>query len=100
MSIEIIKQQLHSIPHNSGVYQFIDQDDNVLYVGKAKNLRKRIANYTNPNALCTRIIRMVSLAIKIEIIQTETELEALLLEHNLIKKKRILHATKDQFKQN
>ena len=86
MSIEIIKQQLHSIPHNSGVYQFIDQDDNVLYVGKAKNLRKRIANYTNPNALCTRIIRMVSLAIKIEIIQTETELEALLLEHNLIKK--------------
>jgi len=86
MSINFIKQQLPLIPHNSGVYKFIAQDDEVLYVGKAKNLKKRITNYTNANALCARIMRMVNLAKKIEIIQTETELEALLLEHNLIKK--------------
>ncbi|GDX35789.1 UvrABC system protein C [Alphaproteobacteria bacterium] len=86
MSIEIIKQILPTIPHQSGVYHFIDKDQEVLYVGKAKDLRKRITNYTNANALCNRILRMVNLAEKIEIIQTETELEAILLEHNLIKK--------------
>lgn len=86
MSIEIIKQLLTTIPNNSGVYQFIANDGEILYVGKAKNLHKRISNYTNANALCQRIIRMVNLACKIEIIQTKSELEALLLEHNLIKK--------------
>jgi excinuclease ABC subunit C len=42
MSIDFIKQQLPLIPHNSGVYKFIAQDDEVLYVGKAKNLKKRM----------------------------------------------------------
>lgn len=86
MSIELIKSQLPTIPSCSGIYQFFDESKRVLYVGKAKNLRKRIANYTNKNGLSLRILRMVSLAQKVEVVRTETEVEALLLEHNLIKK--------------
>ena len=86
MSIEIIKTALPTIPTCSGIYQFFDSANRVLYVGKAKNLRKRIANYTNKNGLSLRILRMVSLAQKIEVVRTGSEVEALLLEHNLIKK--------------
>ena len=86
MTIEAIKTQLELVPQNSGVYQFLDSKDRVLYVGKAKNLYKRVSSYTKKNQLSTRIARMVFLAQKLEIIQTENEVEALLLEHNLIKK--------------
>ena len=85
MSIDIIKSQLKNIPKSSGVYKFLDAKDNVLYVGKAKNLLKRVSSYTNKNSLSTRILRMVTLAQKIEYVITKTEIEALLLEHNLIK---------------
>jgi excinuclease ABC subunit C len=85
MSIDIIKLQLKNIPKSSGVYKFLDAKDNVLYVGKAKNLLKRVSSYTNKNSLSTRILRMVTLAQKIEYVITKTEIEALLLEHNLIK---------------
>ena len=85
MSIDIIKGQLKNIPKSSGVYKFLDAKDNVLYVGKAKNLLKRVSNYTNKNNLSTRILRMVTLAQKVEYVITKTEIEALLLEHNLIK---------------
>jgi len=86
MSIELIKSHLKSIPKTSGVYQFFDAKDQVLYVGKAKNLQKRVTSYTKENQLSARIGRMVFLAQRIETIQTENEVEALLLEHNLIKK--------------
>ena len=85
MSIDIIKSQLKNIPKSSGVYKFLDANDNVLYVGKAKNLLKRVSSYTNKNSLSTRILRMVTLAQKVEYVITKTEIEALLLEHNLIK---------------
>ena len=85
MSIEIIKAQLKNIPKSSGIYKFIDSKENVLYVGKAKNLLKRVSSYTNKNSLSTRILRMVTLAQKVEYVITKTEIEALLLEHNLIK---------------
>ena len=85
MSIDIIKLQLKNIPKSSGVYKFLDAKDNVLYVGKAKNLLKRVSSYTNKNSLSTRILRMVTLAQKVEYVITKTEIEALLLEHNLIK---------------
>lgn len=84
MPSKIIKLSL--IPNNSGVYQFFDQNDDVLYVGKAKDLKKRLQSYTKVNGLSPRIERMVFLAQRLEIIQTQSELEALLLEHNLIKK--------------
>ncbi len=86
MTVEIIKTKLLSTPETSGIYQFFGEKDRVLYVGKAKNLRKRLTSYTKINALSPRIARMVFLAQKIEIMQTENEVEALLLEHNLIKK--------------
>jgi excinuclease ABC subunit C len=85
MSIDIIKGQLKNIPKSSGVYKFLDAKDNVLYVGKAKNLLKRVSSYTNKNSLSNRILRMVTLAQKVEYVITKTEIEALLLEHNLIK---------------
>lgn len=84
MPSKIIK--LSTIPHKSGVYQFFDQNDEILYVGKAKDLKKRLQSYTKVNGLSPRIEKMVFLAHKLEIIQTQSELEALLLEHNLIKK--------------
>ena len=86
MSAEDIKQFLPQIPSQSGVYQFFDKDHQILYVGKAKNLAKRVTNYTNFSSLSLRIKRMVTLAKTIEISLTNTELEAFLLEHNLIKK--------------
>ena len=86
MSIEKIKEQLKEIPKCSGIYQFLDTNEKVLYVGKAKNLYKRVASYTNKNNLSLRILRMITLAQKVEITRTTTEIEALLLEHNLIKK--------------
>jgi excinuclease UvrABC nuclease subunit len=52
MSINIIKQLLPSIPNNSGVYQFIAVDSEILYVGKAKNLRKRFKLFSYDIGLC------------------------------------------------
>ena len=86
MPVEQIKKLLPSIPNNSGVYKFLDSEQQVLYVGKAKNLAKRVAQYTNFNALSVRIKRMVTLAYSIETTITASEFEALLLECNLIKK--------------
>lgn len=86
MPAELIKSQLALIPPNPGVYRFFNIKDEVLYVGKAKNLFKRVSSYTKENQLSRRIARMVLLAQRVEIIQTESEVEALLLEHNLIKK--------------
>lgn len=86
MPAEIIKKQLIRIPSKSGVYRFIDNKDNILYIGKAKDLKKRISSYLNINQLSTRILRMINLAINVEFIQTKNEVEALLLENNLIKK--------------
>ncbi|NBX52301.1 MAG: excinuclease ABC subunit UvrC [Proteobacteria bacterium] len=86
MPFDIIKSQLPNIPKSSGVYKFIDSKESVLYVGKAKNLFKRVSSYMNKNSLSNRIIRMITLAHKVEYIITKSEVEALLLEHNLIKK--------------
>lgn len=85
MTAEFIKSQLSIIPQTSGVYQFFDDKNQILYVGKAKNLNKRVTSYSKANQLSNRISRMVFLTKKLEFIQTENEVEALLLEHNLIK---------------
>jgi len=82
-----IKQQATNAPNSPGVYQFFDQNDQALYVGKAKNLKKRLKSYyVDPKRLNNRISRMVSLATQLEIITTTSQSEALLLECNLIKK--------------
>ena len=86
MLVSIIENLLANLPETSGIYQFFDQNGKILYIGKAKNLKKRVASYAATNRLSDRIKRMVFLATKLEFINTKTELEALLLEHNLIKK--------------
>ncbi len=75
-------------PSSPGVYRMIDANGDVLYVGKAKNIRKRVLSYTRPTGLDTRIERMVAVTTAMEFVSTRTETEALLLEANLIKRLR------------
>jgi excinuclease ABC subunit C len=82
---EVIKDYLNNMPEGPGVYRMLDEESKVLYVGKAKNLKKRVVSYTKPD-LPTRLLRMVFLTHSMEIITTSTEAEALLLEASLIKK--------------
>ncbi len=84
--VEAIKHALKTMPGSSGVYRMIDDKDRILYVGKAKNLKKRVVAYTRLMQLPIRIARMVAQTVRMEIITTHTEAEALLLESNLIKK--------------
>jgi len=75
-------------PASPGVYRMMDANGEVLYVGKAKNIRKRLTAYTRPVAYDTRIERMIAATRSLEFISTGTETEALLLEANLIKRLR------------
>ncbi|MCB4769389.1 excinuclease ABC subunit UvrC [Ancylobacter sp. Lp-2] len=75
-------------PTSAGVYRMLDAEGAVLYVGKAKSIRKRIVAYTRPTGLTNRIFRMVAATAEMEFISTGTETEALLLEANLIKQLR------------
>jgi excinuclease ABC subunit C len=83
--IQTIKDALKQVPHTPGVYRMLDESDTVLYVGKAKNLPKRVTNYTQPERLPYRIKQMVSKTAKLVTVSTETEVDALLLEADLIK---------------
>jgi excinuclease ABC subunit C len=75
-------------PSQPGVYRMLDARGEVLYVGKAKNIRKRVANYARPTAYDARIARMIAATVTMEFVTTKTETEALLLEANLIKRLR------------
>ena len=75
-------------PASPGVYRMIDAQGDVLYVGKAKNIRKRIVAYTRPTGYDPRIERMIAATATLEFVSTATETEALLLEANLIKRLR------------
>ena len=75
-----------SIPEGPGSYQFLDRDGRVIYVGKAKSLRQRLNSYfQDPGGLAARTAQMVSQADHVEWMVVDSESEALLLEHNLIK---------------
>lgn len=84
--IAVIKGYLKTLPPAPGVYRMLSAKGDVLYVGKAKNLPKRVTNYTQPARLPLRLQRMVSETRSMEFLTTHTEAEALLLECNLIKK--------------
>ena len=84
--IGIIQSQLRSLSSKPGVYRMINSAGEVLYVGKANNLKKRVKAYTAPIKISHRITRMVSETHSMEIVTTHTEVEALLLESNLIKR--------------
>src|SRR6185295_8526498 len=75
-------------PSSPGVYRMIDRNGDVLYVGKAKSIKKRIVAYARPAAHDSRITRMISATAAMEFVTTATETEALLLEANLIKRLR------------
>ena len=75
-------------PSVPGVYRMIDDKGAVLYVGKAKNIKKRVASYTRPTGHDNRIIRMIAGTVTMEFVTTKTETEAPLLEANLIKRLR------------
>jgi len=82
-----IKSQLAIIPSNPGIYKFIDANERIIYIGKAKNLKKRVLSYFSSKAgVSGRIKIMVNQIARIEYIVVETESEALLLENSLIKK--------------
>ncbi len=84
-----IEQAVRLAPTSPGVYRMLNAANDVLYVGKAKNVRKRLASYARANApQPARILRMIAATVAVEIISTSTETEALLLEANLIKQLR------------
>jgi len=78
--------QLKTLPNSPGVYQFFDKNEAILYVGKAKNLQKRVRSYFNKNHEHGKTRVLVKKIISIKHIVVETETDALLLENNLIKK--------------
>ncbi|WP_068168687.1 excinuclease ABC subunit UvrC [Neokomagataea thailandica] len=86
VGIETIRAALKTIPHNSGVYRMLGEKGEVLYVGKALNLKNRVSSYLRIQQLPERLRRMVSLTRNMEIVITSSEADALLLEANYIKR--------------
>jgi excinuclease ABC subunit C len=84
----VIADHAKLAPASAGVYRMIDANGDVLYVGKAKSIRKRIVSYTRPTGYDPRIERMIAATASLEFVSTATETEALLLEANLIKRLR------------
>ena len=83
---DALQQKLDSLPTAPGVYKFLDDEDSVLYVGKAKSLRKRVRSYFQGGRRRDgRIEVMVKKAVDVDVIVTDTEAEALILENNQIK---------------
>jgi excinuclease ABC subunit C len=81
-----IENAVRLAPTSPGVYRMLNAAHDVLYVGKAKNVKKRLSSYARANApLPARILRMIAATVTVEIVSTTTETEALLLEANLIK---------------
>jgi excinuclease ABC subunit C len=82
----VIGRYAKTAPPGPGVYRMIDADGEVLYVGKARHLKKRVQSYARSGAHNNRIVRMIADTASMEFVTTATEIEALLLEANLIKR--------------
>src|SRR5688572_13570845 len=85
---DAIRAFVKTLPSSPGVYRMIDAEGEVVYVGKARNLKARVTNYTRPDALEKRLQQMIAATASMEFVRTSTEPEALLLEANLIKRLR------------
>ena len=83
--VDVIKDNLKRLPAKPGVYRMFGEADEVLYVGKARNLKARVSNYARLGGHTQRIARMIALTRRMEFVVTESETEALLLEASLIK---------------
>ncbi|MGI9482289.1 MAG: excinuclease ABC subunit UvrC [Hyphomicrobiales bacterium] len=86
--MDVIAAFVRTLPNKPGVYRMLNEAGDVLYVGKARNLKKRVLNYTRLAGHTSRIARMILQTASMEFITTASEAEALLLEANLIKKLR------------
>lgn len=83
---EHLKDKIKSIPHSPGIYQYFNKEGTIIYVGKAKNLRKRVASYFTKSHDSGKTHLLVKRIVDIKYLVVETEIDALLLENNLIKK--------------
>ena len=81
-----IKSIINTIPKKPGVYHFYDDNDIIIYIGKAKDLKRRVSSYFSKNHTRLKTKKLVSKIVDIKCIIVETEIDALLLENNLIKK--------------
>ncbi|RKQ73661.1 excinuclease ABC subunit UvrC [Oceanibaculum indicum] len=84
--VAVLKAKLRTLPNAPGVYRMLDKRGDALYVGKARSLKKRVVAYTQPERLPYRLQRMVAETVTLEVVVTHTEVEALLLESNYIKR--------------
>ncbi|HEV2334308.1 MAG TPA: excinuclease ABC subunit UvrC [Stellaceae bacterium] len=84
--VAVLRAALRNVPASPGVYRMLDRNGDAMYVGKARNLKSRVQNYTHPAGLSNRLRRMVAETAALEIVVAATEAEALLLECNLIKR--------------
>ena len=84
--IAVIAGVVQTLPHAPGVYRMLNRRGDALYVGKAQNLRRRVGSYTQLAKLPRRLQRMVAETVAMEVVETTSEVEALLLESNLIKR--------------
>ncbi len=81
-----LELQVKTLPNSPGVYQYFDKEDVIIYVGKAKNLKKRVSSYFNKNHENGKTRVLVKKIVRLEHVVVDTETDALLLENNLIKK--------------
>ncbi|MDJ0614212.1 MAG: excinuclease ABC subunit UvrC [Rhizobiaceae bacterium] len=88
VGVEVIANCVKRLPNSPGVYRMFSTSGDVLYVGKAKSLKKRVASYAKMGGHTNRIARMIRETANMEFVTTHTEMEALLLEANLIKRLR------------
>lgn len=86
--VDVISHFVRRLPLGPGVYRMLDEEGTVLYVGKARSLKKRVTSYTRLQGQSNRIMRMIMATASMEFVTTRTETEALLLEANLIKRLR------------
>lgn len=84
--VHLIAEFVRHLPNKPGVYRMADKNGDVLYVGKARNLKKPVTSYTRPESNASRIARMICMTANMEFVVTRTETEALFLEANLIKR--------------
>ena len=82
---DIIRQKLKELPTNSGVYLMMNRDGEIIYVGKAVNLKNRVSQYFHASVKTEKTIKLVENIVDFRYIITKNEVDALVLENNLIK---------------